>query len=474
MTKRTATLLALALSFLVFFALSPFGNNAPDDSALPEQANKEQLFPYSPNEVALSRTAKGSQAFEVKFIDEVTGSSIPHKIHFFDSEGNNTDILNNGAFVTLPRLEEFVACEISFPDESILHRSLKEGWIGVKDDRVIAEIPLYSGVRISAKVHNDIIEDPETFLTIFQDPNTSIASLDNGFRGPFDLEDPDLTQNGLAKFLIRAGRLPQIQGAFIHPTFQDCLLVPAEGLFLAHWQFPDAVTHLSEIRLTPGEIIDLNVQAHPRPILRGILVDWDGDFVPNSKLSITTALNLNDYGLNNTDSCGLVAYRRDGKLYQAAKFQVVTNEVGRFKLPVPNGLGYCIESHALGGYAFYSTDDTDLPFSLDEDVTVRLIQPIPENMVEVSLAGQSDEVLKMARISIALPGDLPFFRQWPAQVPVDKDLSIRHLGIQPGDEIAVFVYHDNLQSGMYVPPYLVVPSSRKVLIHIDGNLFQDP
>jgi len=276
-----------------------------------------------------------------------------------------------------------------------------------------------------------------------------------------------MTLEGLLQWRLRSGRLKPLEQAALAAQEPAPLSVTAAGAYVACVQFADGAAGVCPVQLVPGQIIPVQIELRPRPMIRGRLLDWEGNPVPSERIVLTVALDLDDYDLRLSDPHGLMVYRDEGVLTQSVKKTYKTDGAGYFEISVPRGKDYAVYSYARGGYAFWST--VGCPHSDAMDLELRLEAPSQENSVAITVLQADGKPLQNAQIEIGVAGDCPFFRQWPTGLTLDEHGSVTVPGLQPGMLIGVVIHHDSLTRGIYAPSYPTVPADRRIELRLPAE-----
>ncbi len=284
----------------------------------------------------------------------------------------------------------------------------------------------------------------------------------------------DMTIEGMTRWFLTIGTLQPILEVDASESDAAAFVLPAAGPHVAGWMDSIGDSVFEPVDLAPGETVNLDLDERSRPVLRGILLDWHGSPVPKARLTLVTSLDLVEYDHMPQDPHALVTYRRDGQFYRTAQKTYQTDENGLFEYRVPRGKDYAIWSHALGGYCFWSTQQSGLPLSENEEIVLHLLDHSLGNSTIFQFFGSDGLPFPDATITVAVAGDVPFFRAWPYKLPLDERGELRLIGLEPGTLVGVFVYlqGDDWLNPFYRPPYPTIPDSRRVEIHLPDEVLR--
>jgi hypothetical protein len=278
----------------------------------------------------------------------------------------------------------------------------------------------------------------------------------------------NMTFGGKAQWFYASGSLKPI--GVVNSPMQNkaTILHPASGPHIVGWINGFGDSAFAPIELLPGESIDLDLYVRLRPVMRGVLLDWRGDPVPHAPVSFVTSLDLVDYDYLPQDPHAMVTYEREGTYYRTVKKTYETDENGNFEYRVPRGQGYALWSHALGGYCYWSTYQSAIPFSEAEKIILQLQEPTLENTTVFQILWPNGEPFTNGKVTVTTAGDVPFFRQWPYKIPLNERGEVQLVGIEPDLLIAVRVFLDgeDWQNPFYAAPYLNVPDKRRVEVQL--------
>lgn len=478
--RKSISLLAIALSLcaaLVFF--SPFSQN--EEQQLPPAPVSEDTQIETPP--ILSRTPVAPpQLGPLKVVDGLTGQQLDMPLKLTNAEGET--ILTSGDLVDLSTYSADL--EISYTlehgeDPFICQFENRSDWI---NKEWVLTIPFYAiadfrvqGLPEDFHSHNSLIQiypDPRTLAGLLPDAPTDDSaskfrprnSVLKSFGGKFELDYKDMTLKGMVRSALRAKRLPTL-ASVEYSSANDSSSIPiaASGKYIAGWLDQSGNSSYVEIELRPGLRTEAVLQFIHRPLIQGILVDWNNVPVGNEQVSLTTALDLKDYDLTAADRHATIMYVRKGVPYHSAHIKTLTDMDGRFAMRMPSGTDYAIESHAKGGYVFWNTRENG-PLQIDNEIVLRLEEPTEESQLTVTFSDSEGAPITKGQVNLSVPGDLPFFRQWPDRAPLNDKGEVKAMGFEPGTDIAVILFQDGLKGGVYVPQYTVVPTSNRLDIFV--------
>ncbi len=283
----------------------------------------------------------------------------------------------------------------------------------------------------------------------------------------------DTTLAGLMRWTLRSKGAEALASKVYSHGRANRLLSDRSGPVVAGWVDRSGCSSFVEAVLIPGEVTVVRIPFQPRPLLRGRLIDWEGNPVPHGVLSLSTALDLHDYDLSPSDPHGTILYVREQFPHHTARRDVRTDEEGRFSFRVPRGTGYAIETRALGSYSFWSCDHVSLLVTGGEEILLELADPAEERWPTVTFLSQDGSPMASGRIAYAVPGDVPFFRQHAEKVSLDQEGAIRLVGLEPGTQLGFFLFDSSLKGGSFAPPIVTLPSSGGVEIRVPESALLD-
>lgn len=421
-----------------------------------------------PDAPAPQRSASRSKPLRIE--DRLSGAELDLEVRILDGE-SELDALRPGEVVDLSRYAE--RCVLAYELESVKleHEAQLGDCLREADDRWILALPYTCRLEFSFSSPSLPLCPRPGQLMLCQDPRTlAEAPISDERPGPFTRPTEDMSLAGLLHWKLRCGQLKSVQQAAISAPEPAPLSLSAAGPFVVSAQFPDGSSGVAPALLIPGEVVTVALPLRARPALRGRLLDWEGNPVPDEKIVLTVALDLADYDLRPGDPHGLMAYREEGVLTQSVKKTYRTDADGAFELSVPRGKEYALYSYALGGYAFWSTLSGGAPADA-MSCDLQLAEPSEANRVEITVLQPDGRPLSAGRIDIGVAGDLPFFRQWPAGLELDEQGSVTVSGMEPGMLIGLMIHHDSLARGIYAPQYPTVPASRKIEVRLPSESY---
>ncbi len=307
------------------------------------------------------------------------------------------------------------------------------------------------------------------------DPNISPFMRNLGYSehsGPFNRDYRDMTVRGMIRAGLRSKKLaPLATDRYSVQNESNSIAISTSGKHIAGWIDEGGNSCFTEIDLLPGVRTKAVLVFLERPVIRGVLLDWDNTPVPNEVVLLTTALDLNDYDLSSADRHATIVCIREGTQYHSAHLPIKTDIEGKFAVAVPSGLEYSIESHAKDGYVFWNTQEMGNLPSDGNEIILRLDEPTSERVTTVTFRDNSGAKITDGGVTFAISGDLPFFRQWPHKVPLNENGQISTMGLEPGMEVSIFLSRDGLKHGTYTPPPIVVPVSKKIDIVVPPEAY---
>jgi hypothetical protein len=310
------------------------------------------------------------------------------------------------------------------------------------------------------------------------DPNIPAFMKDLGLdnsSGAFGTDYREMTVRGMIRAGLRSKKLaPLAIDRYSVHNKSNSIAISTLGKHIAGWVDEGGNSCFLEVDLLPGVRTKAVLKFSERPVMRGVLLDWDNNPVPNAAVSLTTALDLNDYDLSSADRHATILYIREGTQHHSAHRSIRTDVDGKFAVAVPAGKNYSIESHAKGGYVFWNTREMGMLPSDDREIILHLDEPTVENMTTVTFRDHSGTLITDGGVNFAIPGDIPFFRQWPHEAPLNQDGQISTLGLESGMEVTIMLLRDGLKHGIYAPLPIVVPVSRKIEIVVPLEAYLEP
>lgn len=287
---------------------------------------------------------------------------------------------------------------------------------------------------------------------------------------PFQVEGLDMTAEGRLWWELSAGSAMVL--ASERGEVQDGVVrcsAAAAGPALLSLNCADGASGFARLELQPGRELTVRPELRSRPRITGILLDEEGNPVPNEPVHLTVALDLADYDFRPGDPHGFVALRDHGVMHHRIGERLRTDSAGRFEAVVPRGREYALYSHARGRYVFWSTLEEPTAQLDGKEIVLRLEPPTAENSVAVVLLRPDGSPFSDAALLFTIPGDLPFMRQWPTDMPVDEQGRRLIPGVSAGDTFCVLVKHPDLRGGLYATPYGVVGTSRQIVVQLPAE-----
>jgi len=277
-----------------------------------------------------------------------------------------------------------------------------------------------------------------------------------------------MTFEGKVRWFYTSGKLKPI-GQVNSPTWDTASVShPAEGPHVLGWvdEFGDSA--FIPIELIPGVTVHYELYPRLRPVLRGVLLDWLGDPVPDAPISFITSLDLLDYDKMPQDPHAMVLYQRDGQYYNTLKQTYTTDKHGKFEYRIPRGQDYAMWSHALGGYCFWSARDAGVQFAAADEIVLQLLEPSPENTTVFQILWPNGDPFTHGSVTVAPAGDVPFFRQWPYKLPLNERGEVRLVGFESGILVGVRIYLDGVDwlHPAYAAPYINIPDNHRVEVRL--------
>lgn len=290
--------------------------------------------------------------------------------------------------------------------------------------------------------------------------------------GPFVGVERNMTNDGAICWALRSGSARVLGAA--HGMDGDGLRcsVASRGSAVLALYLADGRSGYSELELRPGTEVVVMPALRERPRIAGRLLDPDGNPVPGAKVQLLVALDLTDYDFRPSDRCGITAVRSGGVMHHRVSTSVQTDTEGRFVFIAPRGRDYALCSHALGAYGFWSTREDPALRVPDQEIELRLATASAENSVEITVLRPDGSPFADATILFCIPGDVPFWRQWPIDMLLDAEGKRRVQGVGVGDLSWVVVRHSSLPRG-YSAPYETIGPSRRLVVRVPADSFAE-
>ena len=472
-TLVLALAVALALLLLLLRGL-PTVEQEPLDTSIPTAVLPP---PVTAAEPMPERAPTVRREGPIRIVDLVSGTEPVVRVEVVYSDGLALE-LNPVEVLDIPE-----------PDEQTLLRYDLLGFAGFEvraarrvrfeDGAWIVTIPYYARLTVRTQPEVLAVMDPRHRIGIFLRPDrmpapeppepgsfAAIAAATSGREQSFAGQMHRIARRGgigeLTRYPCAAGEIPP-------------LLIPAVGPYVAGLIRITGENGYSPIQLAPGEDSEVFIELRQRPRLRGILLDWNGDPVPNEYVIKTTWLNLDDYDLGPNDNVSMIMTRDDDAertVYHVTKGQVRTDHEGRFETSTPLGHHYALESNARGSRAFWNTRDSGVLDPSAEEVVLRLEDPSGGGGIEVEVLRWDGRPFSEARLVAGIASDMPFERQWP-YISLGADGKARVMGMAPGDLVGISAHHETLQLTAFGPGPMVVPATGKIRIVVPREAFKD-
>lgn len=432
--------------------------------------------PVAAAEPTPERTPTVRREGPIRIVDLLSGTEPVVRVEVVYSDGLALE-LNPGDVLEIPE-----------PDDQTLLRYDLLGFAGFEvraarrvrfeDGAWIVTIPYYARLTVRTQPEVLAVMDPRDRIGIFLRPDrmpapeppepgsfAEIAAATSGREQSFAGQMNRIARRAgigeLTRYPCAAGEIPP-------------LLVPAVGPYVAGLIRITGENGYAPIELTPGEESEVFIELRQRPRLRGILLDWNGDPVPNEYVIKTTWLNLDDYDLGPNDNVSMIMFQDNSAnmIYHMTKGQVRTDAEGRFETWTPLGHHYALESNARGSRAFWNTRDSGVLDPSAEEVVLRLEDPSGGGGIEVEVLRWDGRPFSEARLVASIGDDVPFCRQWP-YIHLGADGKSRVMGMAPGDLVGISAHHETLQGTAFGPGPMVVPATGKIRIVVPREAFKD-
>lgn len=482
MTSRKPTILvaiALAVCAGLLFIFSPQGQSPRSSST----QTTTVLPDLAPAPLVLERNDYPPKiSGPLRIIDALTGEELDVSVKLITSRAELS--LSAGEVVDLSEQ----------PSESTILIVPEHGYEPFEcdlDDRLIKtnhgwelKIPYYAVVDFQIQGLPENFLNHNSDIQVFFDPryipeevskakpiDPNIPSfmkelgLDNS-SGPFGTDYRDMTVRGMIRAGLRSKKLaPLAIERYSAHNESNSIAISTSGKHIAGWVDEGGNSCFLEVDLLPGVRTKAVLVFSERPVMRGVLLDWDNTPVANAVVLLTTALDLNDYDLSSADRHATILCIAEGTQYHSAHQRIRTDIEGKFAVAVPEGLDYSMESHAKDGYVFWNTQDMgNLPTD-GREIILHLAEPTAERVTTVTFHDSSGVKITDGGVTFAIPDDIPFFRQWPHKAPLNENGQISTMGLEPGMEVSIVLFRDGLKHGAHTPPAaIVVPVSRKIEI----------
>ncbi len=275
----------------------------------------------------------------------------------------------------------------------------------------------------------------------------------------------DSSFDGLFYWTLKTKRIRVLAEGALTADQAPQFRVMANGPAALMLRFPDGSSGVCSVDLVPGEMATASVTARVRPQFRGQLLDWNDQPVPYAKVTLAVALDFRDFDIEPGDRQGMVGLKDDTGFHQTAKKSFTTDAEGRFQILAPRGSAYSLSSFARGGYGFWSTLDAGPIAPEGAELQLKLLQPGTGHDLEILVLQPDGNPLVGAEVMLAMPSDLPFFRNWPLGQTTDENGRISYCGLEDGMLVGIIVIHHG--NGMsHMPPFFHVGPDRQICVQI--------
>lgn len=448
------------LSALVLFGRSP----SAEAAATPEEATAHAPALTTPagrvDAAAPAMARTDAVELPLRIVDRLTGAELP----LLAVELHGTEA---APALSLAALEH---CNLSsFPDSTTLTYLLADGArheARLADCRVEADGAWILSLPYLCRV---VVEFPPTegsaagelYLCRPPPARTPVADAASSSRGPFELEGVDMTADGALHWALRSNRAEVLLECAAEGTVEIAAGGPAAlALHLA-----DGRSGYATLDLRPGEVVQVRPEWRPRPRLEGVLVDWEGKPVPDARVRLAVAMDFSDYDFRPSDPHALAVLRNEGVLHHSLTRRLKTDADGRFSVIAPRGREYALYSHARGGHVMWTTLREPTARGDHTDLVLQLVQPEGAGAVEFTVRRPDGAPFLGARVEVCVVNDAPFFRQWPDDLWLDQQGTIRVLGLEVGEQVCLIVRHEDVSDGIFASPYMNVTPARA--LHVD-------
>lgn len=461
---RASTMLAgLLCAFgLVWLGRAPMVNDSAAQplAAQPIQPPARAVAAPAP---ALERQRSTQRA--IRLVDRLTGMPLEAEVQL--RSGATSQPLASAPTWDLAACEPDASLVYRLPDGSERVESLAES---LRDDdhdwllalpyacRVVVELP--ADVDASLEGEFFLCRPPAMVRVDAEEPPES---------GPFELGGVDMTATGALTWALRSHRVEVLaEGSAREPA-----VVAASGSAVLAVHLADGRDGYGACVLQPGEEVLVQPAWRSRPVLAGVLVDWEGNPVPNARVRLAVAMDLADYDFRPSDPHAMAALRISGVLHHTLMRRLKTDAEGRFSVVAPHGRDYALYTHALGGYAMWNTLHEPSARNGREDLVLRLEEVSDDSAVTFTVRRPDGSPFVGARVEVSVVSDVPFIRQWPDDRVLGEDGSVRVLGLEVGEEVCLIVRHDDLDS-VFGSNYMIVPPTRSLTVDIPSHRMPAP
>jgi len=348
--------------------------------------------------------------------------------------------------------------------------SLEEStrWTG---DEWHSILPYNSGLSITITGVPVGEELPRSDFYLLPHPSTlSVEEMNDRSTGPFVLDVAGMTLEGKVKWLFKKGVLrPVYHGSARQSTALE-FFEPLAGDFVVLWVDNVGNQAIGEVRLVRGERSELVLPYQSRPVIKGTLLDWNGNPIPNERIKVIVSLNLQNYDYMPMDPHAFGAIRTDAEgWFHTIQLSYTTDAAGDFSCVTPRGSEYAIQSFALGSYVFWNTIQSGLYPSEGVKLEIQLMKP-ELAQTRVFIKSATGVALEGMEVICGLVDDLPFMRSWPRQ-SADAEGIVSYAGLEPGRPATFLVKHPSLRSGVYAER-LTIPEGGDIRILLPTTAFR--
>jgi len=471
--KRSLISAVLVLALAAILAFWP--TSKPAASASPDHGEQE----HNGIEVAtvatsqeIVRATHESRVGSILVTDELSGDKLDIPVQLL-LNGVDPIQLATGQTIQLPHLGAYSALRYQLLDGSE-YEVPAAGRVVQESDTWAIRIPFTCRVLVNVAEDRRAFIDSQTEIYVLRHPKSALRdeSIDPAsIEALWQAQLNDTTFRGLMNRAIRKESIFLLKVRCTDRTIPPAT-VSAQGDSVIGLGLADGTTAYAPTTLTPGVEIEVFVDLVLRPLLTGVLLDWNGAPVPDEEVTFSSALDMLDWDFSPRDAAGVVALRVDGVLYQVTKNSAKTDADGRFSMRVPRGRDYCVESNAKGGHAFWNTRDAGIVVTDGAEIELRLTNPESESAILFSVLRPDGLPFAGVDAVVAVGNDLPFIRQFPKK-PTDSEGKVRFLGLDPGELCSLIIYDPSLQRSMFGSGRIVVPTDRRVTVVVPLSAFKD-
>jgi hypothetical protein len=451
-------------------ALVVFGRSPSEDAAAgqPEAAAHAQAPAAVVVAAAPTIERSGTKDLPLRIVDRLTGAELPLEVAL-----RTTD---DAPALALAASEH---CNLSqFPESTTLVYPLADGThheARLADCRIQADGVWILSLPYVCRV---VVEFPpaqasasgEIYLCRPPLARTPAADDASSSRGPFELEGVDMTEDGALLWALRSNRAEVL----LESAAESPVELAAGGPAALALHLDDGRSGYATLDLEPGQVVQVRPEWRTRPRLEGVLLDWEGRPVPDTRVRLAVAMDFADYDFRLSDPHALAVLRDEGVLHHSLTRRLKTDAEGRFSVIAPRGREYALYSHALGGHVMWTTLREPTARGDHTDLVLQLVRPEGAGAVAFEVRRPDGSPFLGARVDVCVVNDAPFFRQWPDDLWLDQDGVIKVLGLEVGEEVCLIVRHEGVSDGTFASPYMIVPPARTLSVVVPAARLTEP